>query len=162
MVQYLDINPADATLFSKTLTAYLVELGIASEKSFAMMKEFPAPTGPLKRKNSSGDVEELEPAPISFLIRQALTDLARVSKTVGVEKYFMEDASKIDMISKWADHAVALPNNKTPKPASAMAVDASATNTRKFPSFVLKKFVTYKARWPNFLKTSRQISRRRR
>ena len=151
VVQYLDINPADATLFSKTLTAYLLELGITSEKSFAMMKEFPAPTGPLKRTNSNGDAEELESAPISFLIRQALTDLARVSKTVGVEKYFMEDASKIDMISEWADHVVALPTDKTSTPASATTVDAIATNTRKFPSFVLKKFVTYEGEVAEFL-----------
>ena len=115
-----------------------------------MMKLFPAPPASLERVNSDGDTEKLDTAPISFIVRQALTDLAQVTKTVGAEQYFLGDATKIDMISEWSNHVVAFSKEPTTTPGT-VTTDANGTPARKFPSFDLKKFVTYEGEVAEFL-----------
>ena len=97
LMKYLDYHITDVPKFSKTLKAYLLHLGIVSERSFKIFYSFDPPPNTLGRTTSDGKVEQLDTSLISLTICKGLEKLSQIVNVTTKESYFMEDAKKIKL-----------------------------------------------------------------
>ena len=140
VINYLDFNPDDITDHNKAIEAYLHSLGVTSEKSLSRMRSFPAPPATLKR----GEL-------VTFSILQALETIAKVVNVANKEKFFLQDASKIDSLLEWSEQVTEFRKNSAVKPDSMKTVSTSNVVEKRFPNIELKKFTTFDGDTDKFL-----------
>ena len=132
VIHYLDFTPDNVTDHDKAVEAYLLSLGVTSEKSLSRMKSFPVPGATLKRK-------EL----VTFSILRALETMAVMVKMVNKELFYLDDPSKIDSLLEWSEQVTEFRRNSAVKPVSTTTLLSSNAIEKRFPNLELKKFTAF-------------------
>ena len=144
LMKYLDYYPVDIPKFSKTLKAYLLHLGISSERSFKMFDSFDLPKDTLEQTTSDGKTEQLDTSLISLTICMGLEKLSQIVNIATKEGYFMGGATKIKLAEEWTSNLIAIKNKNTLSTStSTSSLPTSAIEHKTFPDFELKKFTTF-------------------
>ena len=141
--KHLDFQPRDVVIFSKTLRAYLDNLGIENEKMFAMTKDFPRPPEKFQRKTSDGKTEKLDPSLINHTILRGLSSLATITRITNKSGFFLEDPAKIELAHEWTQNVTEINKSKIHSGPSRHAPTPSSHDTKKYPDITLKKFTSF-------------------
>ena len=142
-MKYLDYSPADVPKFLKTLKAYLIHLGILSEKMFRMFETFDQPPAKLSRVNSDGKTENLDPSILTVSIRKGLANLSKMARIAAKEGFYLADPKKIEMVEEWTSNVVTINSNKSMLSTSTPTSSLPTSAIMKFPNFELKKFTAF-------------------